>query len=93
MGNVTNTLLQVCLQDLNGVKYLVSYCLCYVLSDKTSKNLLRRGHTTMLIFDISLPWVLLYTYNKHLIMSLNTNYLLGKQSKTYMKKVSSQKLI
>ena len=43
MGNVINTLLQVCLQDLNWVQYLVSYCLCYVLSDKTSENSAKKG--------------------------------------------------
>ena len=32
-GNVLNTLLQGCLQDLNWVHYLVSYCLYYVLTD------------------------------------------------------------
>ena len=32
-GFVLNTLLQVCLQDLNWLQYLVSYCLYYVLSN------------------------------------------------------------
>ena len=42
-GNVLNTLLQVCLQDLNWVQYLVSYCLYYVLKDKTSENSAKKG--------------------------------------------------
>ena len=42
-GNVFNTLLQVCLQDLNGVQYLVSYCLNYVLKDKTIENSAKKG--------------------------------------------------
>ena len=42
-GNVLNTLLQVCLQDLNWVQYLVSYCLYYVLMDKTSENSAKKG--------------------------------------------------
>ena len=42
-GNVLNTLLQVCLQDLNLVQYLVSYCLYYVLMDKTSENSAKKG--------------------------------------------------
>ena len=42
-GNVLNTLLQVCLQDLNWVLYLVSYRLYYVLKDKTSKNSAKKG--------------------------------------------------
>ena len=43
MGNVINTLLPVCLQDLNLVQYPVSYGLCYVLSDKTSENSAEKG--------------------------------------------------
>ena len=39
-GNVLNTLLQVCLQDLNWLQYLVSY---YVLKDKTSENSAKKG--------------------------------------------------
>ena len=35
-GNVLNTLLHVCIQDLNLVQYPVSYSLYYVLKDKTS---------------------------------------------------------
>ena len=42
-GNVLNTLLQVCLQDLNWLQYLVSYCLYYVLKDKTSENSAKKG--------------------------------------------------
>ena len=42
-GNVLNTLLQVCLQDLNLVQYLVSYCLYYVVKDKTSENSAKKG--------------------------------------------------
>ena len=42
-GNVLNTLLQVCLQDLNLLQYLVSYCLYYVLKDKTSENSAKKG--------------------------------------------------
>ena len=42
-GNVLNTLLQVCLQDLNWVQYLVSYCLYYVLNDETSENSAKKG--------------------------------------------------
>ena len=42
-GNVLNTLLQVFLQDLNLVQYLVSYCLYYVLKDKTSENSAKKG--------------------------------------------------
>ena len=42
-GNVLNTLLQVCLQDLNWVQYLVSYCLYYVLKDETSENSAKKG--------------------------------------------------
>ena len=42
-GNVLNTLLKVCLQDLNLVQYLVSYCQYYVLKDKTSENSAKRG--------------------------------------------------
>ena len=42
-GNVLNTLLQVCLQDLNWVQYLVSYCLYYVLKDKTGENSAKKG--------------------------------------------------
>ena len=42
-GNVLNTLLQVCLQDLNRLQYLVSYCLYYVLKDKTSENSAKKG--------------------------------------------------
>ena len=43
MSNVLNTLLQVCLQDLNWVQYLVSYCLYYVLKDKTGENSAKKG--------------------------------------------------
>ena len=42
-GNVLNTLLQVCLQDLNWLQHLVSYCLYYVLKDKTSENSAKKG--------------------------------------------------
>ena len=42
-GNVLNTLLQVCLQDLKWVQYLVSYCPYYVLKDKTSENSAKKG--------------------------------------------------
>ena len=42
-GNILNTLLQVCLQDLNEVQYLVSYCLYYVLKDKASENSAKKG--------------------------------------------------
>ena len=42
-GNVLNTLLQVCLQDLNWVQYLVSYCQYYILKDKTSENSAKKG--------------------------------------------------
>ena len=42
-GNVLNTLLQVCLQDLNGLQYLVSYCLYYLLKDETSENSAKKG--------------------------------------------------
>ena len=42
-SNVLNTLLQVCLQDLNWVQYLVSYCLYYVLMDKTSEDSAKKG--------------------------------------------------
>ena len=42
-GNVLNPLLQVCLQDLKWVQYLVSYCLYYVLKDKTSENSAKKG--------------------------------------------------
>ena len=42
-GNVLNTLLQVCLQDLNLVQNLVLYCLYYVLKDKTSENSAKKG--------------------------------------------------
>ena len=41
--NVLNTLLQVCLQDLNWLQYLVSYRLYYVLKDKTSENSAKKG--------------------------------------------------
>ena len=43
MGNVLNTQLKVCLQDLNLVQYLVSYCLYYVLKDKTTENSAKKG--------------------------------------------------
>ena len=42
-GNVLNTLLQACSQDLNLLQYLVSYCLYYVLKDKTSENSAKKG--------------------------------------------------
>ena len=42
-GNVLNTLLQVCLQDLNSLQYLVSYCLYYVLKDESSENSAKKG--------------------------------------------------
>ena len=42
-GNVLNTLLQVCLQDLKGVQYLVSCCQYNVLKDKTSENSAKKG--------------------------------------------------
>ena len=42
-GNVLNTLLQVCLQDLNLLQYLVSYCLYFVPKDKTSENSAKKG--------------------------------------------------
>ena len=44
-GNVLNILLQVCLQDIYGVQYLVSYCLYYVLKDKITENSAKKGHT------------------------------------------------
>ena len=49
-GNVLNTLLQVCLQDLNWVQYLVSYCLYYVLKDKTSENSAKKGGIPKCLF-------------------------------------------
>ena len=42
-GSVLNTLLQVCLQDLNWLQYLVSYCLYYELKDKTNENSAKKG--------------------------------------------------
>ena len=42
-GNILNTLLQVCLQDLNWLQYLVSNCLYHVLKDKTSENSAKKG--------------------------------------------------
>ena len=42
-GNVLNTRLQECLQDLNWVQYLVSTCLNYVLKDKTSESSAKKG--------------------------------------------------
>ena len=59
-GNILNTLLQVCLQDLNWVQYLVSYCLYYVLKDKTSKNSAKKGAYLNVFFDIFEPWLLYY---------------------------------
>ena len=50
MGNVINTLLQVGSQDLNLVKYPVSYCLCYLLSDKTSENSAKKGGIPKCLF-------------------------------------------
>ena len=50
MGYIINTLLQVCLQDLNWVQYSVSYCLCYVLSDKTNENSAEKGAYKNLYF-------------------------------------------
>ena len=56
-GNILNTLLQVCLQDLNWLQYLVSYCLYYVLKDKTSENSAKKG-TYLNAYDIFEPWLL-----------------------------------
>ena len=54
-GNVLNTLLQVSLQDLNWLQYLVSYSLYYVLKDKTSENSAKNGAYLNAYFDILSP--------------------------------------
>ena len=49
-GSVLNNLLQVYLQDLKLVQYLVSYCLYYILKDKTSENSAKKGAYTNAYF-------------------------------------------
>ena len=71
-GNVLNTLLQVCLQDLNSLQYLISYCLYYVLKDKSSENSARSW------FDLLYNWppnseLLLNNSLLELIYFLNKN--------------------
>ena len=45
------------------MQYPVSYCLYYVLKDKTSKKSAEKGAYQMLISDIFVPWVLFYVHN------------------------------
>ena len=59
-GNVINTLLYLCLQDLNRTHYPVSYCLSYALKDITSENSAKQSAYLNALFYISEPWVIYY---------------------------------